>query len=119
MMFDDNYYLRCGGSAKMEECCGIFGIFAPGCDVSKLTTYALYALQHRGQESAGIALSDGQKIYLRKGPGLVQKTCPNLKIWRPYQLSVPSAMYAIPPREMRGRKMPNRCSSVTATAVWL
>ncbi len=63
----------------MEECCGIFGIYAPGCDVSKLTTYALYALQHRGQESAGIALSDGQKLYLRKGPGLVSENLPKFK----------------------------------------
>lgn len=79
MLINDKFYLRSGGTAKMEECCGIFGIFAPGCDVSKLTTYALYALQHRGQESAGIALSDGQNIQLRKGPGLVSELLPKFK----------------------------------------
>lgn len=68
-----DFYLRCGGETKMDECCGIFGIFAPGCDLSKVTTYALYALQHRGQESAGIALSDGRKVHLRKGSGLVSE----------------------------------------------
>ena len=41
---------------KMEEACGVFGIYAPGKDVARLTYYALYALQHRGQESAGIVL---------------------------------------------------------------
>ncbi len=74
-----DYYLRCGGEIKMEEHCGIFGIFAPGCELSKVTTYALYALQHRGQESAGIAVSDGKKIHLRKSPGLVMDLLPNLK----------------------------------------
>ncbi len=63
----------------MEECCGIFGIFAPGCDVARVATFALYALQHRGQESAGIALSDGEKIHLRKGPGLVSEQLPKFK----------------------------------------
>lgn len=79
MLPDHDYYLRSGNAAKMEECCGIFGIFAPGCDVTRLTTYALYALQHRGQESAGIACSDGEKLHLRKGPGLVSELLPKFK----------------------------------------
>lgn len=64
----------------MEECCGIFGIFAPDCDVARITTYALYALQHRGQESAGIAVSDGDMIHLRKGPGLVSELLTKFKV---------------------------------------
>lgn len=56
---------------KMEEACGVFGIYAPGKDVAKLTYYGLYALQHRGQESAGIAVSDGRGIKLHKDMGLV------------------------------------------------
>ena len=40
---------------KPEEACGVFGVYAPGEDVAKLTYFGLYALQHRGQESAGIA----------------------------------------------------------------
>lgn len=74
-----SYYLRCGGEVKMEESCGIFGIFAPGCDLARVVTHALYALQHRGQESAGIALSDRQKIHLRKSQGLVMDLLPVLK----------------------------------------
>ena len=49
---------ECLGSKWKEEC-GVFGVFAPGEDVSALTYLGLYALQHRGQESAGIAVTDG------------------------------------------------------------
>jgi len=58
-------------SDKPREECGIFGIYGPGTDVSRLTYYGLYALQHRGQESAGIAVSDGRVITLHKNMGLV------------------------------------------------
>lgn len=51
--------------------CGIFGIVAPEMDVARLTFFGLYALQHRGQESAGIAVSDGRRIRLHKEMGLV------------------------------------------------
>lgn len=54
-----------------REECGIFGIYAPGRDVARLTFFGLYALQHRGQESAGIATSDGRAAYIQKGMGLV------------------------------------------------
>jgi len=62
---------RSAWSDKPREECGVFGIYAPGHDVTKLTYYGLYALQHRGQESAGIAVADGEKIQLYKGMGLV------------------------------------------------
>ncbi len=56
-----------------REACGIFGIYAPGRDVARLTFFALYALQHRGQESAGIATSDGRSAYMYKAMGLVSQ----------------------------------------------
>ncbi len=57
---------------KLHEECGVFGIFAQDpLNVRELTYYGLYALQHRGQESAGIAVSDGQQIKHHKGMGLV------------------------------------------------
>ncbi|HEY9640038.1 MAG TPA: amidophosphoribosyltransferase [Coleofasciculaceae cyanobacterium] len=58
---------------KPEEACGVFGIYAPGTDVAKLTYFGLYALQHRGQESAGIAAFTGEKVNLHKGMGLVSQ----------------------------------------------
>lgn len=61
MRFDD----------KPEEECGVFGIYAPGEDVSHMTYFALHALQHRGQESAGIAVGDGASVTVFKDLGLV------------------------------------------------
>ena len=60
-------------SDKPEEACGVFGIYAPEEDVAKLTYFGLYALQHRGQESAGIASFDGEQVYLHKEMGLVSQ----------------------------------------------
>lgn len=55
----------------MHESCGIFGIYAPKEDVARLTFFALFALQHRGQESSGIATGDGHSTWLHTGMGLV------------------------------------------------
>jgi amidophosphoribosyltransferase len=54
-----------------RDACGVFGVWSPGEDVAKLAYYGLYALQHRGQESAGIAVSDGNRIVVYKDMGLV------------------------------------------------
>ncbi|HEY1729639.1 MAG TPA: amidophosphoribosyltransferase [Candidatus Baltobacteraceae bacterium] len=51
--------------------CGVVGVFAPGRDAARLAYFALYALQHRGQESAGIAVSDGGKMVSHAEMGLV------------------------------------------------
>lgn len=53
--------------------CGVFGVWAPGEEVARLTYFGIYALQHRGQESAGIAASDGSKILVYKDMGLVSQ----------------------------------------------
>ena len=58
---------------KQEEACGVFGIYAPEKDVAKLSYFGLYALQHRGQESAGIATFDGSQVHLHKDMGLVSQ----------------------------------------------
>ena len=57
-----------------RDACGVFGVWAPNEDVAKLTYYGLYALQHRGQESAGIAVSDGSRIVVHKEMGLVARS---------------------------------------------
>ena len=61
----------------MHEECGLFGVFAPGEDVANLTYFGLYALQHRGQESAGIAVSNRLDILMHKEMGLVAQVFDN------------------------------------------
>ncbi len=69
---------------KPQHECGVFGIVAPDDDVARLTFFGLYALQHRGQESAGIAVSDGRRIKVHKEMGLVSQVFNEDKL-RPLQ----------------------------------
>src|SRR5438874_2413466 len=55
----------------LKEACGVFGVYAPGQPVAQLTYFGLFALQHRGQEAAGMAVSDGTEIMVVKEQGLV------------------------------------------------
>ena len=61
------------GDPKPNEECGVFGVWAPGEEVAKLTYFGLFALQHRGQESAGISVSNGERIMVYKDMGLVSQ----------------------------------------------
>ena len=63
-MFDDDH---------PHEECGVIGVFAPNEDVARMAFFGLFALQHRGQEAAGIAVADGQTISVYKGLGLVSQ----------------------------------------------
>jgi len=56
---------------RPREECGVFGVYAPGEDVARLTYFGLYALQHRGQETAGIAVGDGEDLLVYSKLGLV------------------------------------------------
>ncbi|MDY5584426.1 MAG: amidophosphoribosyltransferase [Arcanobacterium sp.] len=58
---------------KGQDECGVFGVYAPGEEVSHLAYFGLYALQHRGQEAAGIAAADGEHILIVKDVGLVSQ----------------------------------------------
>ena len=57
----------------LREACGVFGVYAPEQEVARITFFGLYALQHRGQESAGIATSHAHTLYLKTGMGLVSQ----------------------------------------------
>jgi amidophosphoribosyltransferase len=74
--------------APREEC-GIIGIFAPNEDVARMTFFGLFALQHRGQEAAGMAVADGQTLSLYKNVGLVAQ------VFKPETLSGLKGHYAI------------------------
>ena len=58
---------------KLKEECGVFGIYSREDDVALNTYLGLYALQHRGQESAGIAITDGSWMDVHRGMGLVNE----------------------------------------------
>ena len=59
------------GEQEPREECGVFGVWAPGEDVATLTYFGLFALQHRGQEAAGIGVGDGDRLVVFKDMGLV------------------------------------------------
>ena len=61
------------GEKGPQDACGVFGVWAPGEEVSKLAYFGLYALQHRGQEAAGIATSNGEQLLVYKDMGLVSQ----------------------------------------------
>lgn len=61
------------GAEGPKEACGLFGVWAPGEDIARLTYFGLFAQQHRGQESAGIAVSDGRTILVYRELGLVSQ----------------------------------------------
>ena len=64
-------------SDQLHEECGVFGVWAPERDVARLTYFGLRALQHRGQESAGIAVGDGGTVMVRKDLGLLGQVFSN------------------------------------------
>ena len=74
---------------KPHDECGIIGIFAPNEDVGRMAYFGLYALQHRGQEAAGIAVSDGTVVRQHKDVGLVSQ------VFTPHSLAPLTGHYAI------------------------
>src|SRR5215470_16549266 len=69
-----------GITGRGTSVCGIFGVRAPGRDVSRLTYFGLFALQHRGQEAAGIAVSDGGRLTALRDLGLVSQVFDEQKL---------------------------------------
>ncbi|MGL5000348.1 MAG: amidophosphoribosyltransferase [Cetobacterium sp.] len=81
-------------SGKINEECGVFGVFNVE-EAAQLTYYGLHSLQHRGQEGAGIASSDGQNIIREKGEGLVTEVFNSKKISKlPGRMSIGHVRYA-------------------------
>ncbi|NMD30601.1 MAG: amidophosphoribosyltransferase, partial [Chloroflexi bacterium] len=72
-----------------QEECGVLGIYAPREDVARMAFFGLYALQHRGQEAAGIAVADGREIRMHKDSGLVSQ------VFSPARISALTGDFAI------------------------
>ena len=73
LTIDSHEYFDPVEDDRPHDHCGVFGVWAPGEDVSRLTYFGLYGLQHRGQQSAGIATSDGNSLLVYKDQGLVSQ----------------------------------------------
>ncbi len=91
-----------------HEACGVIAIFAPGEDVARMAFFGLFALQHRGQEAAGIAVSNGFSIRMHKDIGLVYQ------VFNPSNLAPLTGSYAI-----GHNRIPPRSSSVAMPTVFL
>lgn len=76
-------------SDRPHDECGVIAIYAPQEDVARMAYFGLYALQHRGQEAAGIAVANGQEIHIHKGLGLVSQ------VFNPLQLGQLNGHFAI------------------------
>jgi len=73
LQINNNTLIRDSLDDKPRDECGVFGIVAPKRQIARLIHFGLYALQHRGQESAGIAVWDGKELQMRKSMGLVSE----------------------------------------------
>lgn len=94
-------------SDKPEEACGVFGIYAPEEVVAKLTYFGLFALQHRGQESAGIATFDGQVCHCHKDMGLVSQVFNEAILDRlPGQIAIGHTRYSTTGSSLKANAQP-------------
>jgi amidophosphoribosyltransferase len=109
---DPNTTLAQSESPKEE--CGVFGIFGPGEDVARLTFFGLFALQHRGQESAGIAVADEHSIRCHKQMGLVAQVFDEAKLasLRPGHAAIGHTRYSTTGSSVIGNAQPISCTSV-------
>jgi len=98
--------------APREEC-GVFGVFAPGEEVARIAYFGLFALQHRGQESAGIAVSAGKWIRIHKEMGLVTQVFDEqtLKDMRG-DIAIGHTRYSTTGSSVKRNAQPIYCSSV-------
>ncbi|GAB3655153.1 amidophosphoribosyltransferase [Glycomyces tarimensis] len=103
-----------------RDACGVVGIWAPGEEVSKLTYFGLYALQHRGQEAAGIAVSDGSRTVVYKDLGLVAQVFDESTL-APLQghLAIGHARYSTTGAPTWENSQPTIRSTTTGTAIAL
>jgi len=98
-----------------NEECGVVGVYAPGAEASRLAFFGLFALQHRGQESAGIAASNGETLNVHAEMGLVTQI---FRIFTLLPANGQSAIPATPPLEAASFATPSPCSSKGIRAGW-
>lgn len=99
-------------SESPKEECGIFGIYSPGHQAARLTFFGLFALQHRGQESAGIAVSDGKQVQMHREMGLVSQVFNEAKLEElPGELAIGHNRYSTTGASLLRNAQPIFCQS--------
>ncbi|MBS1706244.1 MAG: amidophosphoribosyltransferase [Armatimonadetes bacterium] len=98
---------------RLKEECGVLAISVPGGEAARLAFFALFALQHRGQESAGIAVSDGEQVHMEKGMGLVSQVFNEENLSRlPGTLAVGHTRYSTSGASVLRNAQPIYCQSL-------
>jgi amidophosphoribosyltransferase len=99
---------------RPREECGVFGVYAPGHEAARITFFGLFDLQHRGQESAGIAVSDGTHIRMHKEMGLVTQVFTEPILARlPGHLAIGHTRYSTTGSSVRRNAQPVSCTTLT------
>ena len=106
-MLDDHH------DDRPKEECGVLGLYSPEQDAARVAFFALFALQHRGQESAGIAVSDGQRVKMHKDIGLVPQVFDEaILAGLPGHFAVGHTRYSTTGRSVRRNAQPIFCTSI-------
>ena len=99
---------------RPKEECGIFGVFAPGSEAARLTFFGLFALQHRGQESCGIAVSDGSSVRMHKDMGLISQVfTEEILATLPGYITVGHTRYSTTGASVKRNAQPVSCTTMT------
>lgn len=99
---------------RLKEECGIFAVHAPGHDAARITFFGLFALQHRGQESCGIAVSDGERIRMHKDMGLVSQVfTEEILATLPGHMAIGHTRYSTTGASVKRNAQPVSCTTMT------
>lgn len=98
---------------RPKEECGVFGVFAPESQAARLTFFGLFALQHRGQESCGIAVSDGERVRMHKDMGLVSQVfTEEILATMPGHMAIGHTRYSTTGSSVRRNAQPVSCTTI-------
>ena len=98
---------------RPKEECGVIGVYSPDTDAARIAFFGLFALQHRGQESAGIAVSDGGRVRMHKDMGLVNQVfTPEVLASLPGHMSVGHTRYSTTGASVLRNAQPVYCQSL-------
>src|SRR5438477_8700775 len=98
---------------RLKEECGVFGVFAPNSEAARITFFGLFALQHRGQESCGIAVSDGFKVRMHKDMGLVSQVFnEDILATLPGHMAIGHTRYSTTGSSVKRNAQPVSCTTI-------